>query len=198
MKNAIAFLLLLLATTSLQARDWPQWRGPDRDGHSHETGLATTWNSEGPPELWRIAAGESFSGISVVGGRAFTTWRDGDREVAVALESGTGLEVWRTPIGGVYQRERGDGPRATPSVDGDRVYVQSGLGRLCALSLKDGRILWTKDLMTDFGAELPIYGFSAAPLVVGKLVNNRAPELAAILFNLFNFLLRGFSHIRNP
>ena len=171
MRNKIIwFVLLVLAATSLEAQDWPQWRGPDRDGHSRETGLAKIWREEGPPELWRIEAGEGFSGVSVVGRRIFTAWRDGQSEVAVALDSRTGRELWRTRLGGVYQRERGDGPRATPSVDGARVYVLSGLGQLAALSVKDGRTIWTRDLMADLGAELPTYGFSASPLVEGNRV----------------------------
>ena len=164
------FLVLVLVVATAHAGDWPQWRGPHRDGHSSETGLATTWSEDGPPELWRIEAGESFSGLSVVGQRIFTAWIEGEREVVLALDARTGRKLWQTEIGKVYRRERGDGPRATPTVDGDRLYMLSGLGRLVALSAAEGRVLWTRDLMADLGAELPIYGFSASPLVVGDRV----------------------------
>src|ERR687892_1105288 len=104
--------------------NWPQWRGPNRDGVSKETGLLKQWPAEGPPLVWKAAgAGRGYSSFSVSNGRLYTMGLRGDREFIVAFDVATGKEAWATPHGGKFENDRGNGPRGTPTVDGDRVYA---------------------------------------------------------------------------
>lgn len=176
----------LLAATPLHAEstghDWAQFRGPARDGISSETGLKTTWGEEGPKEVWRTEIGEGFSGISVVGDRLYTLYADGSpaaeapaegetakrREYAAAFDATTGKELWRVDIGENLDTQFGNGPRATPTVDGDHVYVLSSFGSLYALQAKDGKTLWSVDFTTEeMGSSRPYWGYSTSALVAG-------------------------------
>lgn len=162
--------LSLLAGVTVSAADWPQFRGPERDGTSAETGLAASWPAEGPPRRWKKPIGEGFSGIAVAGGRLYTQASDGTNEHALALDAATGEEIWRYPVGETFKDEFGNGPRSTPTVDGDRVYVLSSKGQLHALTAAKGEKLWTVDLPASFGAQLPRWGYAPSPLVEGDLV----------------------------
>src|SRR5262245_41651130 len=92
--------------------EWPQWRGPNRDGISKETGLLKQWPTQGPPLVWKAtAAGTGYSSLAISGGRIFTMGVRGDREYIIAFDVATGKEVWATVNGGIYKDDRGDGPR---------------------------------------------------------------------------------------
>ncbi len=116
--------------TADAVRDWPQIRGPQRDGRSPETGIADAWPAGGPPRVWRRPIGAGFSGVSVAGGGLFTMAAYDGTEHVLRLDPATGEEVWRTAVGEVFPMEFGDGPRSTPTVEGDRLYVLSTRGRL--------------------------------------------------------------------
>ena len=167
MKNAISLLLLL--TAAGHAADWPQWRGPQRDGVSTETGLFT---AEQPfAEAWRVSLGRGFSGIAIADGRVFTMFAQGADEFAICLDAQTGEERWRFRTGVYYtETQGGDGPRSTPAVDGETVYVLGARGQLYALSADSGSKVWEKDLVAEFGSEVPKWGFSTSPLVEGDLL----------------------------
>lgn len=152
------------------ALDWPQFRGPGRDGVSREIGLLKTWPANGPRQLWRVPLGDGFSGISVAGGRLFTLYAKGKDELAVAHDTATGREIWRVRIDDKYESDMGGGPRATPTVDGNLVYALSANGQLHALDTATGRRVWARDLKRDFGAKLPQWGVSTSPLVEGNLL----------------------------
>jgi len=170
-KSCAVAVLLTVVPIAGQADDWPQWRGPGRDGVSAESGLQFGWGDEGPAVLWDREAGGGYSGMSVAGGHLFTMWSDDESEFVVVLDAGTGREVWRIRIDELFTRGDGrDGPRSTPTVDGDRLYVQTASGRLVALAVDDGRTLWSHHLIEDFGAEVPHYGFSSSPLVEGSML----------------------------
>ncbi len=177
-KNLFAHLaaaLVLMAAGPLAAEpgpaDWPQFRGTARDGVSTETGLLTTWTDDGPPEVWRVEIGEGYSGMSVVGDRLYTMYaaehEDKAVEFAAAFESATGKEVWRTLIGDKLDTEFGNGPRATPTVDGETVYVMGSHGALAALKASDGSEIWRLELTEAFGSQRPYWGFSMSALVDG-------------------------------
>ncbi len=159
-----------LAVAGLPASEWPQFRGPQRDGLSVDTDLLSTWPESGPPELWRVPIGTGYSGMAVVGTRLFTMDSDTEREFAVCLDASSGKELWRTPIGPLFESYFGNGPRSTPTIDGDRVYVLGGQGRLAALQASDGEIVWRVNYQESFGSVLPEYGFSTSALVVGDLL----------------------------
>jgi outer membrane protein assembly factor BamB len=160
---------MLLLAPSLAA-DWPQFRGPNRDGISDETGLLASWPEGGPRELWRIALGEGFSGISVVDGRIFTLYASGDDELAGCFDAATGEARWTYRLDSKWEDRFGNGPRSTPTVDGGLVYVLSANGKLAALNVEDGKPAWTKDLQAVYEAKPPEWGVSTSPQVEGEML----------------------------
>jgi len=155
-----------------QAADWPQWRGPQRDGISRETDLfAADLKSNPFVEAWRSPLGPGFSGIAIADGRVFTMFAQGEDEFAICFDGQTGAERWRHRTGPYYKETQGgDGPRSTPTVDGEVVYVLGATGKLFALAAAGGAPLWQKDLVAEFSSEVPRWGFSTSPLVEGDLL----------------------------
>jgi outer membrane protein assembly factor BamB len=166
----IIIAILLLFATSLFAADWPQWRGVNRDGISKETGLLKAWPSDGPKVLWRSPLGEGYSSIAVAQGRVYTMASVGTNEYAICFDANTGKELWRVRTDSTYQSGQGNGPRSTPTVDGNWVYVLNPQGKLQALSGKDGRKIWAHDLQSEYGSEIPGWGTSTSPLIEGDLL----------------------------
>jgi outer membrane protein assembly factor BamB len=164
------------ATTNVEPitsthREWHQWRGPNRDGISHETGLITSWPEAGPREVWRISLGDGFSGISISNGRAYTMYAKGEDEIVVCFDAKTGEEIWRYLDDYRFEnRQGGDGPRSTPTVDGDSVYVLSAHGRLVALDALTGKERWGYDFTKAFESQVPQHGFSTSPVVEENLL----------------------------
>jgi len=152
------------------ANDWPQWRGPDRTGLSKETGLLQSWPEGGPKRLWVYDKGGSgYSGPAIVQGKLFTMGTRDGAEVLLSLDANTGQELWVAPIGGIRADNRGDGPRGTPTVDGDRLYAMSGEGLLACANASDGKVLW-KQSMSDLGGQVPRWGYSESVLIDGDKV----------------------------
>jgi outer membrane protein assembly factor BamB len=151
--------------------DWPQFRGVNRDGVSAEKGLLDAWPESGPKEVWRVALGDGYSGISIVADRLYTMYSaesDGEAtEFAAAFDVETGKELWRTAVGKTYVNMFGDGPRSTPTVDGEQVFVLGSYGDLAALSTADGSEQWTVSLTESFDSKVPTFGFSTSTLVDG-------------------------------
>jgi outer membrane protein assembly factor BamB len=179
-------LCLSIATFGQTAGDWPQWRGPNRDGISKETGLLKQWPTEGPPLVWKAkGAGAGYSTMSVSGGRLFTMGLRGDREFVIAFDVATGKEAWATAHGGAYRDSRGDGPRGTPTVDGNNVYALGGNGDLSCLDARTGRIVWGMNVLQKFGGENIGWGISESPLVIGEklLVNAGGPGASIVALN---------------
>ena len=195
MKNTRVFLpailLLALAHQALaqSAANWPQWRGPNRDGISKETGLLKQWAAEGPPLVWKASgAGGGYSSFSVANGKLYTMGLRGDREFIVAFDVATGKEAWATAHGAAFRNDRGDGPRGTPTVDGDRVYALGGNGDLTALEARTGKIVWSKNVLREFGGSNITWGISESPLVLGNkvLVNAGGPGASIVALNKDN------------
>ena len=175
MKKIAEFLiigLLLSGGVSVAgASDWPQWRGPNRDGISRQTGLLKEWPDDGPQVLWRVPLGEGFSGISVARGRVYTMFSEGNDEFVICLDASNGEEMWRFRSDSTYyEYEGGNGPRATPTIDGEFLFTVSAQGRFYALSSVNGEKVWSYDLIKDFGSYMPRWGFSSSPLVEGNLL----------------------------
>jgi hypothetical protein len=109
-----AVILCLVCPLGLHADDWPQWRGPNRDGISAETGILKSWPAEGPKVLWRMPLGNGFSAVSVAHGRAYTMFSDGTDEFVLCVDANSGKELWRFKSDQNYvERQGGDGPRCT-------------------------------------------------------------------------------------
>ncbi|HEX3727152.1 MAG TPA: PQQ-binding-like beta-propeller repeat protein, partial [Pirellulales bacterium] len=148
---------------------WPQWRGKNRDGISPDTGLLQQWSTEGPPLSWKVAGlGRGFSSVSIADGRIFTM---GDREAGqfvIAMALTDGKELWSTRIGDAWEPEGYAGPRCTPTVDGSLIYALGPHGDLACLHADTGKEAWHRNLKSDFGGNVPHWGFSESPLVDGK------------------------------
>ena len=175
MKNITGLLiicLLLYGVVSIAgAADWPQWRGPDKDGISRETGLLKEWPDGGPEVLWRVPLGEGFSGISVIGGRVYTMFSEGDDEFVVCLNAANGEEIWRFRSDANYiESMGGNGPRATPTIDGELLFTVTAQGKLYALNTENGEKVWSHDLQGEFGSRIPRWGSCTSPLVEGDLL----------------------------
>ena len=150
--------------------DWPQWRGPNRDGVSAELGITRDWPRKGPPVVWRQPLGIAYSSVSVVGSRLYTMMATETEEFAVCLEVADASEIWRAKTGPRFDNDRGSGPRSTPTVHDGKVYVLSASGVLHALNAEDGASIWSRDFVAEFGSNPPGWGFSGSPLIEGDLV----------------------------
>jgi outer membrane protein assembly factor BamB len=183
----VIIILSLGAEAAAQvAGEWPQWRGPNRDGVSKETGLLKQWPDEGPPLVWRAAgAGTGYSSLAISNGRIYTMGLRGDREFVIAFDVATGKQVWATSHGTAYRDSRGDGPRGTPTIDGDQLYTLGGNGDLSAVDVKTGRIIWNLNVLSKFGGENTNWGISESPLVIGEklLVNAGGPGASIVALN---------------
>ena len=166
-------VLALSMTAAPSDADWPQWRGPNRDGISKETGLLKTWPKGGPTLLWTFEkTGLGYSSFSVVGDVLYTMGAvdeaNGNQEFVLAVDHATGKELWRTPIGAFYPNRWGGGPRGTPTLDGDRLYSLGGNGDLACLSRDGGKVVWQKNLKKDFkGQMMSGWGYSESVLIDG-------------------------------
>ncbi len=175
-------LCLTLPPSMVQALDWPQWRGPNRDAVSLETGLLEEWPEDGPAVLWRIPVGPGFSSVSVSAGKLYTLWDEKGKQYLFGLDASTGKELWRQELGPAFTNNYGDGPRSTPLVDGRIVFAIGTQGLLLAANKETGVPLWRRDLVKDFGSDLPSYGYSSSPLVAGdKLVIEAGGKDAAFV-----------------
>jgi outer membrane protein assembly factor BamB len=163
--------------------EWFQWRGPNRDGHSAETGLLQEWPANGPALLWRTnGAGTGFSSFSASNGRLFTLGSRGNIEYVIGFDAATGKRLWETPNGQRFRNDMGDGPRSTPTVDGDRLYAFGGTGELSCLEVATGKKLWSVDVVQQFGGQTPNWGYSESPLVLGdRIVLNAGGRRASIV-----------------
>ncbi|HEX4955238.1 MAG TPA: PQQ-binding-like beta-propeller repeat protein [Thermoanaerobaculia bacterium] len=168
-------LAILCSGSPIFADDWPQWRGPARDGRSAETGLAAQWPEAGPPLVLRASGlGGGFSSLAVAGGRIYTLGDQEDGQYLLALSQAEGKVVWKTKVGPVWHDEYG-GSRSTPTVDGDRLYLTTTEGRVICLEAAGGKEIWAKSLPQDFGGSMmEINGthwkFAESPLVDGDRV----------------------------
>jgi outer membrane protein assembly factor BamB len=168
------------------AANWPQWRGPNRDGISKETGLLKQWAADGPPLVWKAkGAGRGYSSFSISDGKIYTMGLRGDREFVLAFDVATGKETWATAHGSAFHNDRGDGPRGTPTVDGDRIYALGGNGDLSALEARTGKVVWSKNVLKEFGGSNIQWGISESPLVMGNklLVNAGGPGASIVALN---------------
>jgi outer membrane protein assembly factor BamB len=159
-------LVALSLCTVAPAADWPQWRGPNRDGKSAETGLMVQWPAAGPRLVWKAQGlGEGYSSFAVVGSRLFTQGQQGDQEFVLAIDVNTGKQLWKTPTGRAFGNDRGDGPRGTPTVDGNRLYAVAGNGTLVCLETETGKRIWGLNFVEHFKGATPQWGYSESPLV---------------------------------
>ncbi len=184
---AILWFLCLAAVSSqprVHADDWPQWMGPRRDGVWREAGILQHLPESGPAVLWRAPLGGGYAGPAVAVGRVYVT----DRHLApqtsnpadpfargnipgtervLCLDANSGKVMWNHTYDSEYTVSYPAGPRATPLVEGDRVFTLGAEGTLLCLEIGNGKVVWRRDFTKDFGARTPTWGFAAHPLLDG-------------------------------
>jgi outer membrane protein assembly factor BamB len=156
------------------AADWPQWRGPERNGVSKETGLLKEWPKAGPKLLWQVKdLGEGYATPSVVGDRIYVLSSKGmDDEYVQARDVKDGKTIWTTRLGKVGPNQMANYPcaRSTPTVDGDLLYALSSDGDLVCVKTADGKEVWRKNLREDYNGEPGLWAYSESPLVDGDVL----------------------------
>jgi outer membrane protein assembly factor BamB len=172
--SACTTLLLSVTSIALAAPgDWPQFRGPNRDGTSAETGLLQELPPGGPPLVWKTTGlGIGYSSVSVVGNRIYTVGENSEVSSVVALDTADGKKVWSARLGkpGAPGMPVFEGPRATPTVEGGLLFAVGQWGELVCLETVTGKELWRKDYAKDFGGKRPQWGFAESPLIDGDKV----------------------------
>ena len=169
--RTVLLTVILAATCIARGSDWPQWRGPNRDGISAEAGWSSKWSADGPKQLCRGDVGTGCSSVAIVGDHVFTMGNQSDSDTVWCLDAKTGGPVWKhTYASPLDPKNYEGGPGATPAVDGNLVFTLSRTGQLFCLDARTGKPVWSKDLVKDFGGKVPKWGYSGSPLVAGDLL----------------------------
>jgi outer membrane protein assembly factor BamB len=179
-----SFALITTLLSSSQAADWPQWRGPDRDGVWKETGILSRFPAAGLTVKWRVPVALGYAGPAVAQGRVYVMdylRQSGEisntpakrdllmgRERVLCFAADSGRLLWKHEYERPYQLSYPGGPRCTPSVADGHVYTLGAEGNLVCLDSRNGEVVWAKDLKQAYGAKTPQWGFAAHPLVLGK------------------------------
>ena len=172
MKYLINFVLTCVLTSFAVAQeDWPRWRGPDLSDHSPDKGLLKKWPKDGPKQVWLYKdAGIGYSGPAISNGKFITMGERNGAIHVIAIDTKNGKEIWNTKFAKGFKNNWGNGPRGTPTIDGDKVYALAPKGELICLNIKNGSKLWNADLVKNFGGKAPYWGFSESVLVHGNNV----------------------------
>jgi outer membrane protein assembly factor BamB len=188
MIRCIALALVILIPAPSRADDWPQFLGPQRNGVSAEKGLAASWPKDGPPVVWRRDIGEGFSGPAIAGDRLILFHRVGDNEVVECLNAATGKHQWKFACATSYSDAlgKGDGPRSTPTIVGNRIVTLGAEGVLQCLDLEKGTKVWSKQLLKEFKVPSSYFGVGTSPVVADGLVlvNVGAKDAGIVAFAL--------------
>ena len=161
----ICFVVFTVAIRESAADDWPQWGGPKRDLVWRESGIVESLPSVDSatgmlPRLWTAKIGSGYAGPAVANARVYVTDRVADHnlERVLCFDANSGEQKWKHEYEAPYSISYPLGPRATPSVDGDRVYTLGAVGHLFCFDAASGKVIWQKHLPTEFGTQLPGMG----------------------------------------
>ncbi len=165
----LSIFLGFFVTAAAVDRNWPQWRGPDRNNISGESGLAKEWPKGGPPAIWSISGlGRGYGTVAIHHDRIYVQGTQGPESVVFCLSLAEGKKIWVRPIGPNLDHDRGGGPRATPTVEDDRIYALSENGDLACIQAQNGSPIWTLNILTAFKGSNPKWLISESPLIDGK------------------------------
>ena len=155
---------VLLSVSAIHAAaEWPQWQGPDRTRLSKETGLLKEWPASGPQVIWTATnLGSGYGSMAVAGDRVFVQGARGSTSVVIALNRADGKELWSRALGASEMDDRGPGPRGTPTLDGDRLYVLTESGDLACVRT-DGTVVWQRNILQEFGGSQLRWLISESP-----------------------------------
>ena len=167
---ALAAVAVMVGSGETLPGDWPQWRGPERTGISKESGLLQQWPAAGPRLVWQTAnLGQGYGAVATSGDQLFVQGLRNRQSIVSALNRATGQVVWSKALGSGEDNGRGPGPRGTPTVDGDRLYVLTENGDLACLK-HDGTLAWQRNILRDFKGSNITWLISESPLVDGNVV----------------------------
>ena len=170
MIRSLLICLMCMVPQFALAGDWPQILGPQRNGIAEGEKLAAAWPKTGPKTVWSIPVGSGLAGVAVGQGTTYVFHRQGDNEQLDAIDALTGKPRWKATWPASYQDSISgdDGPRAIPVVQGDRVYAYGAAGTLACVNSKNGEIVWSRNLVTEYQADLGYFGAGSTPLIEGK------------------------------
>ena len=161
---------LALVSLSAYANDWPNYRGPDHNGISKETGWLTQWPADGPKKLWKAKVGIGFASFAVSNGKVYTVGNANDSDTLFCFDANTGAEVWKQSHPAKLDAKYYEGgPSATPTVESGKVYTFSKRGVVRCFDAAKGMVIWTKDLAEELKAAMPTWGFAGSVLIEGDL-----------------------------
>src|SRR5579871_65710 len=170
----LGFLLFFVAVCQAGSLEWPQFGGPHGNFTSSATGLASSWPATGPKVLWSRRLGDGYSAISIDGKTLFTMYRDLNDEIVLAADAVTGKTIWEYRYPARFRpgmgMENGSGPHATPLVTESGVYAIGIIGNLVCLSKKDGKLLWSHNLYSEFNGTPQDRGYAPSPVAYKGLV----------------------------
>jgi len=156
---------------SAKAADWPNWRGPNHNGVSSETGWLATWPEGQPKVLWKASIGTGFASMAVSNGRVYTMGNIRNNDILYCLDADTGQDLWKQSYPcPLFPESHEGGPAATPTVDNDAVYTFSKNGDAIRFRAATGQVVWHKNLIKELGIKHPTWYFASSPLIVDNLV----------------------------
>jgi outer membrane protein assembly factor BamB len=164
----VIMLWMCLASARAQDADWPQYRGPNRDGISKESGWTTDWPADGPPVAWKTNVGVGYSCVSVHDGRLYTMGNTDDRDSVLCLDAADGRKLWEYTYD--CKAGRNPGTRVTPTLDDGRVYTVSRDMQMFCLDALRGTVIWSQKLRETIGARPPYWGYASSPAVLGDML----------------------------
>ncbi len=164
--SLLAALLLLMSQVPGHAEDWPQFRGPNQDGISTETGWSTDWVTQEPRIAWKARLGTGYSSMAVANEKVYAMGHVDEKDILYCFDAATGNEVWRYEYDAeIRDKQHEGGPAATPSIDGDRVYTASRDGRIFCLNKDNGTLIWMKRMTDEVNAKIPTWAFAGSPII---------------------------------
>lgn len=186
-----SLLLLTLHLRPSAADDWPQWRGPQRDGIWRESGVVDSFSSDQLSHKWSVEIGPGYSGPTVADGRVFITDRGpgqdaGSHERVLCFEEASGRKLWEHAYKAPYTISYTAGPRAAVTIDGQRAFAVGAMGHFHCLDVGTGEVVWKRDLEQEYSIEMPIWGIAAAPLIYRDTVIQQVggtPDACIVAFD---------------
>jgi outer membrane protein assembly factor BamB len=169
--GSLICLIIIGHYNTIFAADWPNWRGPNYNGISEETGWTATWPQEGPKVLWKASLGTGFSSMAVSKSRVYAMGNINDNDILYCFDAGEGTEIWKKsyPCPLLATNHEG-GPSATPTVEDDAVYVFSRNGDCLRFEAATGKIVWHKNIVKELNLKQPQWYLAGSPLIVGDLI----------------------------